>query len=151
MLLAPDKPWPELCALIDLPELANDPRFANNPARMENGAVLCDILGQRIGSLTWQQWRPRFEAWNAPWELIRTIHELGNDPQIAATGAVFPLTLRNGTTVDVVAGPVGFDGKCAPTDPVASPELGEHSDSVLGELGYAPDELKRLRAARVIG
>jgi crotonobetainyl-CoA:carnitine CoA-transferase CaiB-like acyl-CoA transferase len=151
MLLAPDKPWPEFCVLLDLPELASDPCFANNPARMENGAALCDILGRRIGSRSWQEWRPRFEAWNAPWELIRTIHELGNDPQIAAVGAVFPLTLRNGATVDVVAGPVGFDGQCAPAEPIGSPELGEHSDSVLGELGYSRDELARLRAAQVIG
>ena len=49
MLLAPDKPWPQLCALIEAPELADDPRFATGPLRIENGAELCQILAEHLG------------------------------------------------------------------------------------------------------
>ena len=151
MLLAPDKHWPELCSLLDLPAVATEPRFDTSAARMENGAALCEILVERIGSRTWEEWKPRFIAWNAPWELIRNIREVGDDPQLKAAGAVFPMKLRNGLSVDVVAGPLGFDGECAPTTPVPSPDLGEHTDAVLAELGYAPAEIANLRAAQIFG
>ncbi|WP_373077461.1 CaiB/BaiF CoA transferase family protein [Zhongshania sp.] len=150
MLLAPEKPWPELCAMLERPELENDPKFVNNEARMENGAELCDIIAKCIGSRTWEEWAPLFFAWNAPWELISTIHELGEDPQLKAAGTVFPMELKNGHSVNVVAGPIGFDEQCAPLNPVGSPELGEHSDEVLAGIGYSADELATLRSSKVI-
>jgi len=151
MLLAPDKPWPELCAMLERPELEMDPRFATSAQRMENGAELCDIIAECIGARSWAEWSPLFLAWNAPWELISTIHELGEDPQIKAAGSVFPMALRNGESVEVIAGPIGFDEQCAPANPVCSPDLGEHSDEVLSSIGYGSDELARLRAAQVVG
>ncbi|PXA82841.1 carnitine dehydratase [Nostoc sp. 3335mG] len=151
MLLSPDKPWPSFCHLIERPELIDDPLFATGASRIENGAALVALITEEIGARTWAQWQPRFDAWDAPWELIRTIHELGDDPQLHAAGAVFPMHLRNGADVEVVAGPFGFDGVCAPDDPVGSPDLGEHSEEVLASIGYDQAELSRLRAARVIG
>lgn len=94
---------------------------------------------------------PKFLAWNAAWELINTIHELGDDPQLAAAGAVFPMTLSNGVTVEVVARPMGFDGRCAPEAPFGSPALGEHSDAILSSIGFEPAALDRLREAQIIG
>ena len=144
MLLAPEKPWPELCAMLERPELENDPKFVDNAARMENGAELCDIISKCIGSRSWAEWAPLFFAWNAPWELISTIHELGEDPQLKAAGTVFPMELKNGHSVN------GFDEQCAPLNPVGSPELGEHSDEVLSSIGYSADELATLRNSNVI-
>ena len=152
MLLAPDKPWPELCALIHAPEIEHDPRFATGAARIENGAALCDILSQKIGAHPWEgYWDAKFLAWNAPWELINTIHELGNDPQLRAAGTVFPMELRNGHTVEVIAGPIGFDGQSAPVEPVPSPELSEHTEEVLTSIGFGGDKLDRLRTAGIVG
>jgi crotonobetainyl-CoA:carnitine CoA-transferase CaiB-like acyl-CoA transferase len=151
MLLSPDKPWPSFCELIEMPELINDPLFATGAARIEHGAALVAFITERIASRSWAEWEPRFTAWDAPWELIRTIHELADDPQLRAAGSVFPMTLRNGATVDVVAGPFGFDGVCAPDKPVGSPDLGEHSDEVLASIGYGADELARLKAAQIVG
>lgn len=151
MLLSPDKPWPELCAMIGKPELADDPRFASNALRIENGAELCGLLDASFRARSWAEWAPLFLAWNAPWELIANIHELGDDPQLAAAGTVFKLPLKSGEIVDVVAGPIGFDSQSAPTKLVCSPDLGEHSDEILGSIGFSPDELAELRAAQVIG
>ncbi len=151
MLLAPDKPWPGLCAVLELPELVHDPRFATGAARIENGDVLGNIIAERIGSKPWIEWMPSFRAWDAPWELIHTIHELGDDPQLAAAGSIFKMHLPNGAAVDVVAGPIGFDGVCAPAHPKPSPDLGADSDALLLEIGYVESEIARLRAAGVTG
>ncbi len=151
MLLAPDKPWPELCEMIGQPELASDPRFTTNALRMENGAELCGILDSAFRARKWADWAPLFLAWNAPWELISNLEELGNDPQLAAAGTVFKMELKNGEIVDVVAGPIGFDEQCAPANPVGSPDLGEHSIEVLSSIGLDTAELERLRTANIIG
>lgn len=151
MLLAPDKPWPSFCHLIERPELIDDPLFATGALRIDNGAALVALITEVIASRTWAEWQPRFDAWDAPWELIRTIHELGNDPQLHAAGAVFPMHLRNGATVDVVAGPFGFNGICAPSNPIGSPDLGEHTDETLASIGYGTQDLARLRDAQIIG
>jgi crotonobetainyl-CoA:carnitine CoA-transferase CaiB-like acyl-CoA transferase len=151
MLLAPDKPWPELCKMIGQPDLAQDRRFVTNAARIENGAELCGILDRAFGAKTWAEWAPLFFAWNAPWELISNLEELGKDPQLEAAGTVFKMELKNGEVVDVVAGPIGFDSQSAPSNPVGSPDLGEHSDEILGSIGFSTDDLARLRAAKVIG
>ena len=151
MLLAPDKPWPELCAMIEQPELATDPRFVTNADRIKNGAELCDILDTAFRAKAWADWAPLFLKWNAPWELISNLKELGNDPQLQAAGTVFKMPLKSGEEVDVVAGPIGFDYECAPSKPVCSPALGEHSDEVLASIGISGDELARLRAANIVG
>ncbi len=151
MLLNPDKPWPELCAMIGQPELATDPRFVTNPDRIKNGAELCGILDTAFRAKPWAEWAPMFLKWNAPWELISNLEELGNDPQLQAAGTVFKMPLKSGEEVDVVAGPVGYDYECAPAKPVCSPALGEHSDEVLASIGISGDELARLRAANIVG
>lgn len=150
MLLSPDRPWPEFCEVIEMPELIDDPRFANGLARQDNGQELSGIITDRIGSRSWAEWRPRFERWQAPWELIRTIHELGEDPQIKANDVIFPLRLANGTEVEVVAGPIAYDGRCRPANPSPSPGLGEHSEALLAEIGYAAGQIAAFRAEGTI-
>ncbi len=151
MLLAPDKPWPELCEMIGQPDLATDPRFATNPDRIKNGAELCGILDTAFRAKPWAEWAPLFLAWNAPWELISNLKELGEDPQLKAAGTVFKMPLKTGEVVDVIAGPIGFDEQCAPSAPLCSPALGEHSDEVLTSIGFSAEDLARLRAANVVG
>jgi crotonobetainyl-CoA:carnitine CoA-transferase CaiB-like acyl-CoA transferase len=150
MLLAPDKPWPELCALIEAPELVEDPRFATAASRIENGTELCRIISERIGSRPWSDWSDKFMKWDAPWELVRTIHEVGADPQLDEVGAIFPVHLRNGATVDVVAGPVGFNGACGPVDIVPSPDLLRLSHRSAASLAALDQGLGRSRAHVVL-
>ena len=64
---------------------------------------------------------------------------------------MFKLPLKSGEIVDVVAGPIGFDSQSAPTKLVCSPDLGEHSDEILGSIGFSAADLAELRAAHVIG
>ena len=61
------------------------------------------------------------------------------------------MPLKSGEVVDVVAGPIGYDSQCAPSKPVCSPELGEHSDEVLASIGFSAEDLARLRAANIVG
>jgi crotonobetainyl-CoA:carnitine CoA-transferase CaiB-like acyl-CoA transferase len=136
MLLDPRPHWVPFCKMLNLDELAVDPRFSDHEARMKNADDLISILQERIASRQWSEWQPLFEAWDAPWELIRTVEDVAEDPQVIANGMVFPMK-RGNDLVRVVASPVAFDGQCIPQNPVQSPTLGEHSELLLSELGYS--------------
>lgn len=64
-----------------------------NVERMANAESLIAQIAERIVQKDWAEWEPAFNAWDAPWELIRTIHELHNDPQVQANGMIFKATV----------------------------------------------------------
>jgi crotonobetainyl-CoA:carnitine CoA-transferase CaiB-like acyl-CoA transferase len=150
MFLDPDRYWEPLCRKIGRDDLLSDRRFSSIESRVENGTALTDEIGAAIARQDWEYWRPIFEAWDAPWELVKTIHEVAQDPQAAANGYMFDVEVSDGTKVRLVSGPAGFDGQVAPAEPRRAPLLGEHTDEVLAGLGYKPDELERLRAEGAI-
>jgi crotonobetainyl-CoA:carnitine CoA-transferase CaiB-like acyl-CoA transferase len=150
MFLDPERYWEPLCRKIGREDLVADARFASAEKRVENGAALIEAIGAAVAERDWEDWRPVFEAWDAPWELVKTIHEVAQDPQAIANGYLFDVQVEDGTKVRLAAGPVGFDGQVAPADPRRAPLLGEHTDEVLAALGFKSAELERLRTQAVI-
>ena len=148
-LLDPNPVWPSLCKLLELEELLDDPRFKDPQGRQQNGEALADTIAERIGERDWADWREGFEAWDAPWELNRTVHEVSEDPQALANGMVFNLDIGD-QTVRLVSGPATFNGHAGPIDRKGSPKLGEHTDALLAEVGYSAEALGKLRAGKVV-
>jgi crotonobetainyl-CoA:carnitine CoA-transferase CaiB-like acyl-CoA transferase len=150
MLLDPRPYWAPLCRMLDLGQALDDPRFASTEERMRHADALIAMLQERIGAHDWSDyWQPRFEAWDAPWELIRSVQELLTDPQVLANEMTFDLQALDGS-VRVVAGPTAFDGRTAPAPVCRAPELGQHTDELLRELGYEPASIQALREQRVV-
>ena len=149
MLLDPRPHWRSFCQLIGLEDVVDDPLYADNVARMKNASALTAMIQERIGAKDWAQWQPTFDAWDAPWELIRTIDDVCNDPQVHANEMIFKLPLAD-TTVNVVAGPASFDGRAAPVVLRGSPEMGEHTDALLIEVGYTFDEVVALKERKIV-
>ncbi len=150
MLLDPERYWLSLCRLLGREELAGDPRFATSRARVENGAALIGEFSATVAVRDWADWKPLFEGWDAPWELVKTIHEVAEDPQAAANGYLFDVTVQDGSNVTLASGPVGFDGRSAPLEPRRAPQLGEHTDEILYGLGLTPQDVSRLRACAAV-
>ncbi len=150
MFLDPDRYWAPLCRNIGRTDLLEDPRFADSDGRVETGAELTAEIGAAIARRDWADWRPIFEAWDAPWELVKTIHEVAEDPQAVANGYMFDVEVSDGARVRLASGPVGFDGRTAPIEPLRAPLLGEHTDEILTGLGFGAEEVERLRADAVI-
>jgi crotonobetainyl-CoA:carnitine CoA-transferase CaiB-like acyl-CoA transferase len=147
MLLDPRPHWGPFCRMLGLPELVDDPRFVDNEARMQHADELIGLIQERIGSKDWADWQP-FAAWDAPWELISTIDDVVQDPQVHANQMILPMTAGE-RRIRVVAGPTAFDGIPAPDALRPSPALGAHTDALLGELGYAPEAIADLRARKL--
>jgi crotonobetainyl-CoA:carnitine CoA-transferase CaiB-like acyl-CoA transferase len=150
MFLDPERYWEPLCRHIGRDDLLADPRFASIERRVDNGADLTGEIAAAIAASDWEYWRPIFEGWDAPWELVKTIHELAADQQVAENGYLFDVEVSDGNKIKLVSGPVGFDGRSAPLDPRRAPLLGEHTDEILAGIGLQSTELEKLRSDLVI-
>lgn len=148
MLLDPRPHWPSLCRMLDLESLIDAPRFADNKARMENCDELVELIAARISARDWAEWAPYFEAWDAPWELVKTIEDVMQDPQVLANEMIFEQEVH-GTAVRLVSGPATFDGCAAPIQSRCAPSMGEHTHALLQEVGYAEETIRQMKAAGI--
>lgn len=150
MFLDPDRHWPELCRRVGREDLLSDSRFSNSELRVENGDALSDELSTAFGHKNLVEWRAAFEGWDAPWELVQTIYEVANDPQTEANNYLFSVKVADGTDVKVVAGPVAFNGSSVPDNPRCSPDLGQHTDALLKEIGVPSEQLQQLKKNNIV-
>jgi len=142
--------WPGLCATLGLDALINDPRFHDAAARMANGRELIGLFEQAFASRDWEEWRPRFEAFDAPWELVQNLNDLYSDPQTLANDMIFEVDTRDGYPVKLVSAPLTVDGRAGHAD-MPAPDCGEHSDEIFAALGLDDGQIADYRAAGVIG
>jgi crotonobetainyl-CoA:carnitine CoA-transferase CaiB-like acyl-CoA transferase len=139
-----ERQWPRFTAAIGAPELTNDPRFATNGARVTNRAALRPLLAGRLATESSATWLARFAAAEVPAGPINDLAAAFASPQVAALGLLTEV-------VHPVLGPllqVGppFELHATPASVrTAPPLLGEQTDAILAELGYAAEEVVRLR------
>lgn len=141
--------WGRFCEAAGAPELAADARFATNRDRVANYDELKPALHALFRRRPRQAWIDVLTPAGVPCGSVRDIHEVFEDPQIAARDMVQTLPHASIGEVRVTGVPV----KLSETPGVvhaAPPMLGQHTDTVLGEIGYTPADLARLRASRVI-
>ncbi|KAL1437862.1 hypothetical protein MTO96_048558 [Rhipicephalus appendiculatus] len=134
------------CKVLDVNELLSDPRFKDNPSRVQNRDVLVEILNKRFTLKTTEEWLQLFEGSGIPYGPINTIRQVFEDPQ--GKEMVVKVPHKTAGTVSLVGPAVEFsDGMNKVRS--APPLLGEHTDEVLSEYLTA-DEIGRLRAKKII-
>ncbi len=150
-----DGQFAKLCEVIGARELARDPRFATNPARVANRALLVPELARLIARLPARTWLDRLEAVGVPAGPINSVAQAFAEPQAEARhlSVALPLPAKSdgsgGGTVPGVASPVREAGK-TPDAVAAPPRLGQDTDAILQSLGVNQAEIARMRAAGVI-
>jgi itaconate CoA-transferase len=127
-----DGQWQRLCAhVLDAPELAHDPRFWSNPARVAHRAETDARVGQALAGLTVDQAERRLRAADIPFGAINDVASVTRHPQAAATHRWSVATLPDGCTARVVTPPWQPTIEAPPRH---VPALGEHTNAVLGGL-----------------
>jgi succinate--hydroxymethylglutarate CoA-transferase len=138
-----DRHFEQICAaVIERPELARDRRFSTNAARVEHRGTLVPMLDAIFRTKPAKHWLARLRKANVPCSLVQGVLETLRSP--AAMPLVTRLEHRVIGAYDAVRYPVTFDGARAPAGS-APPELGQHTDKVLRELGITRKEMTRLR------
>ena len=123
------KLWLAVLEVVEMPELAQDPRFATTSDRAANQKELKALLEARFTGNGVAHWIAAFHAAGVPHARINDYAAALADPQVEHMAWVRPLTLPGGTRTRTFASPLRFDGMGLPIrhDP---PALGEHSADV---------------------
>ena len=141
---ANDRFWQKLAKVLGLSDLAADPRFQKNQGRVANRAELEGILEATIGALDRESLLKRLEEADVPATPVNTVDQVMNDPQTAERGIVQRVTHPKLGEIPVVGTPLHFS-RMSPGVRRAAPLRGEHTDTILADLGYSPAEIKTLR------
>jgi len=133
-------------AAIGQQPLAEDPRFATQPARRANHKALTAILDAVFARRDLAEWRPLLEKAGVTFGAVFTVDEAADDRQSREIGALVPFADGAGLTV---SSPFGLDG-ATKVAPQRAPAVGQHSEAVLSDAGYTADEIARLKTLGVL-
>ncbi|WP_313253407.1 CaiB/BaiF CoA-transferase family protein [Stenotrophomonas sp.] len=146
-----DAQFARFCEVIGEAQLAVDPRYATNRARVAHRAELVPHLQQRLRTRPAAEWLAALEAAVVPANPVNRIDQVFDDPQVQARGLRIDVPHATGGTVAMVRNPLKFSATPLQYTQ-AAPLLGQHTTQVLGEvLAMGEAQLQRLRGQGVIG
>lgn len=141
--VANDSLWHRFCAMAQLEQIRDDPRFATNAARVLHRAETVALVGGVMCRRKRSDWLQALDEAGIPCSPLHTLGELSAHPHTRASGMVFDYEHPSLGKLSTVAQPLRFDG--ARTEVRRpSPMHGEHTAEVLAELGYSADEVHAL-------
>ena len=149
MMLQTDRYWPAVCRAIGREDLEEDARFDSHLKRIQNHREMIALLDEALATRTLAEWAERFDEHGLVWEPETAIADAVADPQVMANDFVAEIPHPSGDTMRLLRVPFQFSA--TPIGPRApAPELGQHTEEVLLELGYDWDDLPRLKEQGVI-
>jgi formyl-CoA transferase len=141
--------WEGMLSAIGRPELAHDERFKTREARIANYLELTRVLAGIFARRPRGEWMQLLEAHDVPFAPVHGIPEVIEDPQVRHLQTFRTLTHPTEGEIVCIRRPVRIDGGRDGTG-LAAPALGQHTEEILGELGYDPRAIGELRDQRVI-
>jgi len=140
-----DSHWKVLCELMETRDLAG----LGLAERIMRRDELDPMLGDWCAERTTAEIVETFAEHGLPACRVNTYADLADDPQIISRDMLQPTTLADGRDVPLT-GPAAKFSRTPVRIRQRAPQLGEHNGEILGELGYAPEDLERLRSDGVI-
>jgi crotonobetainyl-CoA:carnitine CoA-transferase CaiB-like acyl-CoA transferase len=145
-----NKEWEALSRAFKRPDLLEDPRFKTPQLRGHNVNDRLDVVQEVLLCKTTQEWLDIFDQEDVPSAPALTRDEVIKHPQVIASDILrehdHPIAgrLRQARVA------ARFEGT-PPSEPRGAPQLGEHSDEVLIELGFSDKEISALKASGAVG
>jgi len=136
--------WQRLLRVLNLEAaLGQDPRFASNPARIQNREALIPFLQQSFGLRPTAAWIDSLTQADIPAAAIHSVSEALQDCQTTSRGLIVEIEHPTLRTLRSIANPIR-----STTQPIAyryaPPTLGEHNREILEQLGFRNSELERI-------
>ena len=146
---AGDAMWEKLCQVIDRADLLQRPEYTTNGGRAKHRTALNAELATAFQSRTSDEWVRLLNAAGVPSGPIYTVDQVFADPQVQHQGIAAPVTHPRLGEIRLV-GQAARLSRTPAAMACATPDKGQHTDEVLGELGLDAARIAALRAARVV-
>lgn len=144
-----DRYWPEFCKAIDKEDLALDSRYRSHQLRLQNIVPLVSLLDKILATRTYAEWKETLDKSGCVFGLIQTTSEVVSDPQAWANDMFTSIEHPTAGKIKLITAPGKFS-KTPGMPRTAAPELGQHTEEILLEIGYTWDDLARLKEEQVI-
>ncbi len=144
-----DEMFRRLCAVLELPRLADDPRFSRNPARVKNRRALDELLEEALARRPVAEWVEVLNAAGVACGPIYTLDQVFADPQVRGFNLVHGLQHPVWGLVKVLGLPINLSRTPSEVKTPA-PLPGQHTRDVLERLGYDRPTIEGLLAEGVI-
>ena len=141
--------WVGALRALGLENLLQDERFTTPAARQKNAVELQQRLSEAYASFDTEQICARLDAEDVPWARVNSRDQVIDDPQILAMGALIEYEHPRGGRLRQPRPPGRFHGTPSSLHR-PSPDLGEHTDEVLRELGLDDTAVAQLRVEGIV-
>jgi crotonobetainyl-CoA:carnitine CoA-transferase CaiB-like acyl-CoA transferase len=149
LVVSPDK-ISALAEGIGRPDLLRDPRFADPPKLVKNMGQLTEIVDEIFSAQPMAHWREIFDKVNVTYGLVQDPHDVIKDPQLSENGIIVPLSGAGGNLKSTISSPIHVHG-VTKLPAKRAPELGEHNEEILNELGFNSKEIDDFRTNGTLG
>jgi crotonobetainyl-CoA:carnitine CoA-transferase CaiB-like acyl-CoA transferase len=144
-----DRYWPIICNLLGIEQYESDPRFSNMEVRRENSRACVEILDEAFSRRNRDEWLNLFRKGDIICAPVFTTNDVVDDNQAMENGYLTRFDHPVWGEVKWVGSPVSFSKMaCGPRH--EAPELGQHTEEILLEIGYKWDDIEKLRRNEVI-
>jgi formyl-CoA transferase len=148
LIVTPDK-LEAVAKGIGRADLLTDPRFADQAKLMANMPELTKILDEAFSAKPMAHWYEVFSGVHVTFGAVRGPQEVVNDPQLRPNDIIVPLDGAGGKLTSTISSPIQVHG-VAKVAAKRAPELGEHNEEILRQLGFAAADIDGLRASGAI-
>ncbi len=142
-----EKFWPVLCEAVGRPEWGDDARFATFSERLDNRALIEEMLDGALSERTTAEWLDVF-AGRVPAAPINDLRQALENPFVTDSGRIQTMELDGHGPFRMLDSPIRCGDDETPANP--APKLGQHTEQILRGIGYDDARLDELRDARVI-
>ena len=148
LLVRDDRLWPVLCKAIERPDLLEDPRFTERADRRARSLELVKELIPVFAAKTYAEWEQTFAGTGIPFGVIGRLADVVQDEQARHAG-IFADT-DNADVPRTVNNPIRL-GFAQPRKAGPPPAVGQHSEEILREAGFAAAEIDALKKSGALG
>jgi crotonobetainyl-CoA:carnitine CoA-transferase CaiB-like acyl-CoA transferase len=148
LLVTPDK-LVALAKAIDRTDLLTDPRFSDPAMLVQNMPQLAAILDEVFSAKPMAHWYDAFNGVHITFGAVRGPQEVIKDSQLQANDIVVPLEGAGGKLTSTISSPIQVHG-VTKVSARRAPELGEHNDEILEDLGFDANTIDSLRVTGAV-
>jgi crotonobetainyl-CoA:carnitine CoA-transferase CaiB-like acyl-CoA transferase len=142
--------WKGLCAALEQPDWLEDTRFIDPQMRALNRPLLIQMIGDEIIKQPLSYWESRLKENDVPCSPVNTIDKVVMQPQVHARDMIQEIELEGLGMMSMAGLPIKM-GESPGAIRLPPPRLGQHTEEILKEMGYAQERIKTLAEQGAIG